>query len=542
MNNESYFSALLSSCIENLGVEPLFLSSFFLFAPDLLTLFARFVFVTLVRDTIKKLLYIIFIVLDCYLLYLPGLALVVKTILLFFICIGPDCNATPIENKIQNNYSTIILSIGEQQEIIIKGLDKFSIGNGDIIKAKYLPKSNMLIIKGKKIGFTNISIITNKPIISNKPIQQIPVFVLPKRDELKMMEIVSLLKLLKSPLTIKEAAATLVVEGTIDNFNDYYFIQSLEKKINKNSIILNLKLKTNLRNQIIGEIYYFLLQEYIRDINCYSRNINIYCTYDQSTIPSEKLMKNLQEEFYVTFIPLATKPQFQNYLLKMQLVQMEKMDGEEFSLGLNRLSGTLSDFFHSGIENIILKNEVLLEKQKVKLRTLAEPKIIVKTNHKVALQMGSDVPYEIKRNSHGNTSTHTIEWHFVGLKINLELKERYDDYEIEYTTEFSQSSSNQKIDGSKQSSKLQIKLGDAIQLFEIGITSNGSKESAMPWASSIPLIGGLFTSTSEQKIFKKIYGLAIIQSSDSNSVSNSVSNSDSASAITLTSQETPTPQ
>ncbi|MBF0300330.1 MAG: hypothetical protein HQK51_16540 [Oligoflexia bacterium] len=519
-NNDYYdycdYLLSLSRWIGNFGVEPLFLLSFFLFAPIFCALLARLVFVTLVRDTIKNLLYKKNS--SSQIEYLHGPTSVVKTILLFFIIFTfnnyLDCNATEsnlksegknYSNHSNNSYSshsTIILSIGEQQEIEIKDLNKFSINNRDIIKAQYFPNNHILIIKGKKIGHSNLSIITKSSI------KQLSIFVLPKQQDLKLAELISALKIIKSPISITEVGSSLIVSGYIENIDDYLLIQKLEDKFTGN-IIINLNISAALRNQIIGEIYFLLFQEFIKDISCYSKNLDIYCTYDQRSNPSEKLIKSLEELYNITFIPMNTKPAFKNYLLKLKLLQLEKLDGEEFSLGLNRLSGSLNDFFNSGIDNIILRNEVLLENQKVKLSTLAEPKIIIKSAHKILVQMGSDVPYEVKKTAH----TNAVEWHFVGLKVNLELTENCNDFSIEYTTEFSQSS-KERIDGSKEASKLQIKMGDAIQLFEIGINSNGKKESSLPGASAIPLIGGLFSSTSEQKIYKKIYGLALLQKYD----------------------------
>src|SRR5690606_32260062 len=133
---------------------PLFLFAAFLFAPEAFFLFLRRVSVIAVLEAINISQWITNYFLNLKLLNLARSLLFVKALLLF-----------PIASFAQNHQTDIIVAKGEQKELSFTHLKKLSVGNSDVISHKLI--KNKLLIKGKKIGFSDLIVWENSPIKFN---------------------------------------------------------------------------------------------------------------------------------------------------------------------------------------------------------------------------------------------------------------------------------------------------------------------------------------------------------------------------------------
>ena len=470
------------SWITNLGVVPRFLSEAFLRLPaDFFLLALRF-FVTRVFETISELLrdFKTFNKIK----YLPIWLLSV------------NCATA----EVLRNPQHIIISRGEHREISVPRLEKFTVGNNDTLSHKLFKVRSILLIKGKKIGYSEI-VIWKKGSI--KEIYR--VYVLSKKQHLKLLHLVQALEGLGLNTELK--GPLVRVSGVIASLHEYKYILRLNKEW-KDKIHFEVRLSKKLRNLVIGRVYHAILSEFIDDIACRAEGIKIFCHYSESQPPSPSIRKHLQNSYGVKFISLNRNIKSKNYRLRLKLIQIEKLDGEEISLGLDRLSGSLDELFNSGVEGIIRKNKLLLSRRQVKISTLAEPQSIMRLNSPLAIQVGSQIPIKTKNDLAGLSTT---EWKFVGLNIKVIAERIGDNFKIKYTTEFSRPGEGGSLTGSKEISSAIVPLGKAVELFQITFQTSGENNSRLPWLSKIPLLGKIFESNSKQAIYKNISGVVILE-------------------------------
>jgi hypothetical protein len=95
----------------------------------------------------------------------------------------------------------------------------------------------------------------------------------------------------------------------------------------------------------------------------------------------------------------------------------------------------------------------------------------------------------------------SVQWKFVGLKIDATLKKIQDSFKIEYTITYSNPANNQQIVISKESSAAFINLNNSLELFKVDTLSTGSVRS-LGVASNGSVLGflrGLFGENSSSK-------------------------------------------
>lgn len=402
-------------------------------------------------------------------------------------------------SKIINTNSNVVLAIGEHYEIKLSNLQHYSIGNSEVIGHRYLSKRQVLLIKGKRQGHCEIAIWLRG---GERRIQQI--YVLAQKEEMNWGYVQELLGGIAG-VTIKEAGPILQISGELERLSDYFLLLKIYKKYSQ-QVYLQIKLAPMLRNEVLADIYSILLPENINKLSCWVEGIEVYCRHDQSTLPGPTSSAFLKERHLLTLIPFATGLQQQNYLLRLKLVQLESGDSHDFSLGPSHLSSSLRELIEQGPKGVVLNSEVNLEDRKIKVKTLAGPEVILRPGHPVLLEMGASIPFE----STGREYDHLVEWHFAGLKVNLEVNSKGEELELQYKSEFTEPN-KQYVVGSKESSRLTIRLQELVELFQIGISTIGSKERSMPWLGKIPILGAIFSAESEQNSYKRIYGMAIIE-------------------------------
>lgn len=502
IKNKIYF---LSSAtwIANFGVEPLLRSITFLFRPCFLLVAFLFVSVLMVSEPICNLLSAIIF---CYisLIFLQGLKLNVKSFSKIILTMFILCNAVGgLAQDISGQENDLIISIGEQREITIGNFDKFSVGNREIISYTHIEKSQKFLIKGKKIGFSDLIFWKKVGKNNNKEKIEYRIYVISKSAQLKMAKIAELLK--SAGLDIKISGTLIVASGTIITHSQYRLIKKLEND-HKDKILLNCTLAKELRNKIIGLVYEKFFRETNSGISCYSEYSSIICDHDPLEPTTETLVKDLKERYYINFIPSSSKLNNKNFLAKLKIIQMEKLDGTELSFGLNKLYGSVDEVFTNGVQSLIKNNYIFLESSNINISTLAEPETVLQVNSPATIEMGSNIPFQsVSNNNLPNTS-----WKFAGLKVELNIKTNGNEITIEYETEITKPNDD-LISGNKEKSAATVELGKPIKLFQICFQTNGDKKSGLPVISKIPVLGNLFASKSTQNNYKKITGFIVIE-------------------------------
>ena len=203
---KNYF---LSGWIANLGVVPLLLFRAFLFAPILVFLLDLLFRVTLVFETI--------IFLPSFLSktrFLPTNCPIVKNLFVYplvFMLFFSAGHAKPSIS--QNKSSLIVLSRGEQKEIRVWPYAKISLGNKQVLSHKYFPKEGRLLIKGKSIGFSDLTVWKGSKTKAHQ------FYVFSKRRHLKIVHLLKSLE--KLPVEIEHQGEIIQISGKVTTLEDY---------------------------------------------------------------------------------------------------------------------------------------------------------------------------------------------------------------------------------------------------------------------------------------------------------------------------------
>lgn len=484
-------SGLPFSWIANLGVVPLLRLAAFLFAPAALWCALRRFSVTAVleamiissRNSLKFLNLKLLNVTRCF--------FVVKVFLVL------QCAAFA-QNSPSVSPSDVILAKGEQKELSFESLKNFSVGNPEVISYKFIAKSGKLLIKGKKVGFTDLVIWkkTGKEIIS--------IYVLSKQKFLKTFQLADALKNLNLAIDIKGPIMT--ASGVLSDFSDYLYLQKIKGQFQE-QVFFKITLDPKLRNHIIGQIYKKLYANGFSSVTCQADWLDILCFYEGAT--NAEFLKQISSFYRVSFIQQDSRLRHRNYRLKLKLIQLERMDGKEIHMGLDKIQTKVSDLFSHGIRSLIDNNMVFLQKSQMDLSSLAEPEMVVNLNTPQLVEIGSQIPYQ-NIGTQGSTVIAPIDWRFAGLKIKTKITESYGKLLLDYETEFSRPV-DQAISGSKEVSSALLEIGVPMKIFQIGFQTTTKSRQGIPLISDIPVLKHLFESKSDQKTYKQIYGYVVLE-------------------------------
>jgi hypothetical protein len=390
------------------------------------------------------------------------------------------------------------LAKGEQKELSFPGLKNFSVGNPEVISYKFIPKTGKLLLKGKKVGFTDLVVWnkTGKEVIS--------IYVLSKQKFLKTFQLADALKNLN--LTIDIKGPIMTASGVLSDFSDYLYLHKIKGQF-QDQVFFKINLDAKLRNHIIGQVYKKLYANGFSSVTCQADWLDILCFYEGTT--NAEFLKQLSSFYRVSFIQQDSRLRHKNYRLKLKLVQLERMDGKEIHLGLDKLQASVSDLFVNGIRNLIDKNTVFLQKTQMDLSSLAEPEMIVNLNTPQLIEIGSQIPYQ-NIGVQGATVIAPIDWRFAGLKIKTKITESYGKLLLDYETEFSRPV-DQAISGSKEVSSALLEIGVPMKIFQIGFQTTSKDRKGIPLLSEIPILKHLFESKSDSKTYKQIYGYVVLE-------------------------------
>ncbi len=474
-------------CTANLGVVPLFLFVAFLLAPDALFFCLRRFSVTAVLDAIC-------ISRDMFRHYM-GLKLLNVATSLFFVKIFL---LLPSASLAADSPKDIVLAKGEQKEIELKDLRNFSVGNPEVISYKFLPKQGKLLVKGKKVGFTDVII------WSAKGKETFSLYVLSKQKFLKTFQLADALKNLNLEIDIKGPVMT--ASGILSDFSDYLYLQKIKGQF-QDQVFFKIALDARLRNHIVGQIYKKLYANGFSSVSCQVDWLDILCFYEGTQ--NENLLKQLSTFYRVTFIQQDSRLKHKNYRLKLKLIQLERMDGKEIHLGMDSFQTTIGDLFDLGIRKLVENNVVFLQRSKLDLSTLAEPELIVNLSTPQLIEIGSQIPYQ-NIAQQGATVIAPIDWRFAGLKIKTKITESFGKLLLEYETEFTRPV-GQAINGSKEVSSALLEVGVPMKIFQIGFQTTSRDRKGIPILSEIPILKHIFESKSDQNTYKQIYGYVVLE-------------------------------
>jgi len=224
----------------------------------------------------------------------------------------------------------------------------------------------------------------------------------------------------------------------------------------------------------------------------------------------ESLRKYFTDLYHIRFNAIRGQRNQQNYTVKIKLIQLEQLDGEELRLGLEQIEGTLGDFISSPLTSIISKNKVLLAKTNISISTLAETELILRPEVPGEIQIGSEIPYSLNRNS--------VAWKFAGLKIKIQIQNMDDQLKINFETELTQPSTSgpeqQSVSGTISKSSLVIAANQPSKIFQVSLRTQGKQSDQLPYLGAIPILGELFKSKSKQDNFKTITGIIEVKTNE----------------------------
>jgi hypothetical protein len=392
----------------------------------------------------------------------------------------------------------IVLAKGEQKEIELHGLKNFSVGNPEVISYKYLPKQGKLLVKGKKVGFTDV-IVWN-----GKGKETFSLYVLSKQKFLKTFQLADALKNLNLEIDIKGPVMT--ASGILSDFSDYLYLQKIKGQF-QDQVFFKIALEAKLRNHIVGQIYKKLYANGFSSVSCQVDWLDILCFYEGTQ--NENLLKQISSFYRVTFIQQDSRLKHKNYRLKLKLIQLERLDGLEIHLGMDAIQTRIGDLFDFGIRKLIENNQMFLQKSKLDLSTLAEPELIVNLTTPQLIEIGSQIPYQ-NIAQQGSTVIAPIDWRFAGLKIKTKITESFGKLLLDYETEFTRPV-GQAINGSKEVSSALLEVGVPLKIFQIGFQTTSRDRKGIPLLSDIPILKHLFESKSDQTTYKQIYGYVVLE-------------------------------
>ena len=461
----------LSGWIANLGVVPLFSFAFFLFAPAFFLFSFLLIRVCVVFEDIFHSL--------SYLnnnnsrqIYLSIIALLVK---IFFPVL-----MTPIDAWAQK--SDIFLSRGEQIELSTGKISHFSVGNQEVLKYKYIPSQGKILIKAKKLGFTDLVVWKNK----RKKINY-NFYITSKREQLKRMEIIKSLK--ETGLSINVIGGLIYVNGEIKDLRSYFILKKIEtNKINE--IILNVRISQRLKNEIIADIYQSLYATGIQYISCKEQKTVFFCQYTDGNSPS-KLFKKLKEKYDIIFENTHSLNLYQNYKLQFYIIATVSNDATSLNSGINRIETKLETLISESRTNLKTDN-IFLQTQKLKAKIVASPEIYLIPNNNFTLELGQETPYQVSH-SQGEGQSFQTKWKFSGLRLSGKLSLQNNLFMLKYKSQLTETI-NESIQGPKSISSLILSPNKKQLLAKLDLAEYDSHKQMIPLLAALPLLGHFFKS------------------------------------------------
>jgi len=478
----NYLSSFLSLWIANFGVLPWFSFAFFLSLPAFLSLNALLDLVFIVLEPITvSLNYIIKIYKKNSSIYLTVILLFVKVNLGHIGLLYAAQKILPQD---------IFLSKGEQIELNLSDMNRFSIGNQEVIKHIYRPKKKKILIKGKSIGFSDL-IIWKKN--GTKKVYRL--YIISKKEQLSKIQMAQTLKSIGLTVTIQ--GPVIVGTGTIETLQNYLIIKSIVDKKAKH-IVLNIQLGKSLKNTIIKKVYTSVFQSKAKNIICKSFDLEIRCEVTGMTIKSP-ILKMLKDKYMIQFYRSNGSIKDINYLASFKIIQIENSSQQNIAFGLSKITSSIGQVLNNSNASLINGERLEFSELGISAKLLAEPQTTLTLENTAKIQLGGEIPFKTtSRDGSSNTN-----WKFYGLKISTKMKAKLNNLFVHYSTELT-SPNQQSVNGSKSSSSVYVPQGRFIKLFEVGYKVDQKSIQSMPWLGKIPILKYLFSANQDSNIYKQI--------------------------------------
>lgn len=373
------------------------------------------------------------------------------------------------------------LSPGQIVTKEIRNLRSFSIGNKRTINAKHDKKANLLIIRAKNSGYSDLFFTTQK-----------------KAHHPKAHRISILVKKKSLPIGISPQKINQVtfLKGRIQTFGHYRMLVPLASQYNMSL----LKIKPDLKAEIWKEFLIKANSFGVSQWKCSFQGALLTCLTNES----DQKLTFLKKNFLVGFHSIQDCREKNQYLVKIKVFQVEDYSGRELSLGLERLYSQISQVFEVGFLSLIQTNLLKIYQKELSLNTLAEKEAVVSCGNPFEFKVGSEIPFQNQDPIKGIST----QWKFAGLSIKAILKKSFLNHlYLQYQTQFSSPMDSGGISGSSQESTLEVRNNKSIKLFEMGFHAKSKGSGGIPFLKEIPILGALFQSSENKESYKKIFAV-----------------------------------
>ncbi|MCT4641858.1 MAG: pilus assembly protein N-terminal domain-containing protein [Bacteriovoracaceae bacterium] len=461
----------LSLWIANLGVVPLFSLAFFLLRPAFFCLSFLLVLVCVVFDAIilsfKK---------TDFIINRPVKLTISLCIVKIFL----------LQNVAYGQEKEIYLAKGEQKSLKTSKITKFSLGNDEVIAVKTQGVKGQVLLKGKKIGFSDLIIWSE----NEKKVYK--VFVTTKAAHLKRVSLLENIK--KIGISSKLIGENISLKGKLKTFEQYTLLHRLINK-SKVEIISHVEISTNLKRKLLTKVYNYFYKNGYRP-TCSFEFHNMECQLEVVDL-KDSFIKKAKRKFSINILNDHTLLR-NNFKLSFKILKLQKTDSHIRDLSFQGINTKLINIISSNYNSIMEGETFELQDTNISVSVVAKPQVYLTINNPSHVKLGGEIPIVTSNISGSNTT-----WKFYGLNIKSTLKSLNSALALEYnaslTTPF-----EKNINGSQGKSLVYIKQNKFQKLFEIGYEQGNIKDESTPLLSKIPLIKYLFTKNSNSNNNQKI--------------------------------------
>jgi hypothetical protein len=390
----------------------------------------------------------------------------------------------------------ITLAKGELLRLPSPKLSHFSVGNKEVLKAKALG-SSALLLRGEKLGHADLLIWSK----GNTRPKKLSVFVVRKSKQLKLMQLTHGLSSLG--LKVNRRAGVIRLSGTIETYSQYLELVQRFQELKDRVQIDDVKLSLALRRKVFSKFLVETATHNLGELNCRPLKLFIRCEASQAL---QKEISKLNELFLIDWISEGLLQATRQYQVTLILQQFENSKGDAFNFGLSKIEGNLSALILSNPLALIEKNPISLKDETFRSQTLAHPIIKGRLNFPIKIRIGQQIPF-LQSVSNGVA---TQQWRFAGLSMDVSLAPFSNRLKVNYKTNLSRPRGG-GISENLQESTLLIPINKTVVLFDIGFQVNQKDLSKLPGISQVPLFGSLFKGEANHNSYKKILCLITIE-------------------------------
>lgn len=479
-----------STWILNLGVVPLLRFSVLRFLPILVALRCRFSSVTRVLETIIFLLKTT-VGRQIASLRRANLTLLRQAVKIFtLIMLG----ASPLYAA-----DSILLALGEHREIKVLDLEHYANGNREVLSLHHDQAAQTLLLRGETQGYSELIV---RSLHTGE--KRYHVYVLSKKQHLEIYQLADAFQ--GMGLRVLPEGLRLKVQGTIKTKEDYLRLHRLNAK-HHTGLSLQVKLGEQLQKNLLAELYRNFYQHYADSIECSVEGIHLRCQFSTDHQIPEEVTTHYRESWFVSFSRVPGQSARSNYRVKMKLIQVERLDGQEISFGLDGLNLSWGEIYRKSVASIIQEKQTYLQARNIKLSTLADPETLLRLGTQAEIKIGAEIPYSQAQGNLGQTHT---KWKFAGLKVEVKLERNANQYQISYKTGFTRPDGD-AVAGNQESATLFVPLDTPLPLFQVHFQTIGEQERGIPYLKDIPILGHLFKSSTKERNYKTLTGVIQIE-------------------------------